>query len=306
MGQDDFEEVVCAICRSTEHVKYSDRGQFGLPTHVVICKKCGFSYLNPRWKQEKYDFFYTHEYDQYYRSEVISARYDYDQYKPIRSIIERLKRNHVFPNASKILDIGSGMGDGLIYLKKNESLEADFFAIEPSEVARVHLQKEGIQVLTSDVNSSWHTPLQNTFDFVMMRHVLEHFLDPVAVLNKVHHVLKPDGIVYIAVPNAKKPTKRLESFYFRAVHVSYFSTQSLKNIFIRTGLKDVLMQEGDADDAYEVFAVCKKGLKNDKTEIMLTEQECLVQEKIYNQAKRFDFYYDMKHRVIKNIKKIYA
>src|ERR1039457_3049382 len=72
---------------NNNYLTYSKKGQFGLPTNVVICKNCGFSYLNPRWNKERYHTFYTKEYDTYYRPEVISATYKYDPYTAIKQIV---------------------------------------------------------------------------------------------------------------------------------------------------------------------------------------------------------------------------
>jgi SAM-dependent methyltransferase len=44
-------------------------------------------------------------------------------------------------------------------------------------------------------------PFQDqTFDAVIIHAVLEHVLDPVRVVSEIHRVLKPEGLVYSAVP----------------------------------------------------------------------------------------------------------
>ena len=91
-----------------------------------------------------------------------------------------------------------------------------------------------------------------------MRHVLEHFLDPGAVLSKVRKVLKPDGVLYVAVPNAKKPGWPLLASFFRVVHVSYFSGISLTSLLAQKGLKNIQIIEGDVHEKREIFAFCKK------------------------------------------------
>lgn len=42
---------------------------------------------------------------------------------------------------------------------------------------------------------------ENHFDFIYVDSVLEHVLNPMDYLNKINKILKPDGILYIGVPN---------------------------------------------------------------------------------------------------------
>lgn len=287
-----FETVNCTICQSDSYLTYSTKGQFGLPTYVVICKKCGFSYLNPRWNKKRYDHFYTVEYDNYYRPEVKTS-YNYDQYSSIKAILKRLEKLNLKPSGpDNILDIGSGMGDSLKYLKENIFPEANYFAIEPSDFCIENLKKNGIEILSKDVDSNWQNGNENKYDFIIMRHVLEHFLDPISVLKKASAVLKPGGILFVAVPNAKKPTKRLKAHYFRVVHVSYFSPLSLSNAFALSGLNATIMKDGDEFDQYEIYAIVSK--TSQKKEIAINSTECIIQEGAYNKIKRLDFYYDFK------------
>lgn len=41
------------------------------------------------------------------------------------------------------------------------------------------------------------------YDTIIMSHVLEHIADPLLALNKVHSILKSDGVFLVSVPNAK-------------------------------------------------------------------------------------------------------
>ena len=40
----------------------------------------------------------------------------------------------------------------------------------------------------------------NTFDYIICIHVLEHIVDDIKALNEIYRVLKPHGIAYLAVP----------------------------------------------------------------------------------------------------------
>src|ERR1700756_1042596 len=123
----EFEKANCFLCSSNEYLPYSTKGQFGITSNVVICKNCGFSYLNPRWTKERYHTYYTKEYQTFYEKQ-------YQPFKTIKAIVTRSKDVLDFTSKDiNILDVGAGIGDSLIYLKNNINTSASYFAIESSE-----------------------------------------------------------------------------------------------------------------------------------------------------------------------------
>jgi 2-polyprenyl-3-methyl-5-hydroxy-6-metoxy-1,4-benzoquinol methylase len=295
----DFEETNCLVCKSSDYLPYSTKGQFGIISNVVICKSCGFSYLNPRWTKERYHHFYTKEYDSYYRPEIIKKDYVYDSAAGIKNVIRRAEGLIDFQKEGlNILDVGTGMGDSLIYLKTEVNKNGSYFAIESSEHCINHLNENGIKVISNDVDTDWHFNHIEKFDVIIMRHVLEHFLNPGDVLKKINAILKPNGVLYLAVPNSKKPTKPLAAHFFRVVHVSYFSVMSLTNLFTLNGLKVLKIQEGDASDQNEIFAFCEKS--NEGT-LTFDKNEWKVQKEIYDFFKRRELFFRFKNFIAKKI-----
>lgn len=47
------------------------------------------------------------------------------------------------------------------------------------------------------------------YDYVFASYILEHVQDPVAVMRVAHSVLKPEGLLYIVVPNARALSRQL-------------------------------------------------------------------------------------------------
>lgn len=251
-----FETVKCNLCGSDDNESVSNEGMFGLPTNVVICKNCGLGYLNPRWNHDSYLKFYQNEYDNYYRSNITKG---VQEIKKERNHIEvRLKQFDLLPkNAQRILDIGSGAGKNLLHFKSLFP-ESEMFAIEPSVNAQIHLKKSGVTIVESDVDTSWDADYEDKFDIIIMRHVLEHFLDPIKIMKKVRRALAPSGIVYIAVPNNLNPTQHLKNTWFRNVHTYYFNKYSLQNSINLVQLESLQMVEGDDFNLGEVYVVARK------------------------------------------------
>ena len=273
----EFETVNCNLCNSDNYQKISSKGKFGLPTNVVICKNCGLSYLNPRWNNASYLDFYQNEYDKYYRPQIIKEKdLKRTQINPIEI---RLNKFNLFPEkVEQILDIGSGEGNNLFHFKSLFP-NSELHAIEPSIESQNHLIKFNVNIIGSDVDTDWDADYKEKFDIIIMRHVLEHFLDPVKMMKKVSRVLKPNGIVYVAVPNNLKPTQSLEKSWFRNVHTYYFNKYSLENLNKLVGLKTIQMVEGDELNKGEVFFIAKKS--NKVEEPVFSAKDYETQSKIF-------------------------
>jgi len=255
-----YEIVNCPLCNCRRYEILCKKGQFNLPLNVSICKDCGFVYLNPRWTKDRYVNFYEYEYDKCYRPEELSCdRKGNNRYERIRQIVERLKKNNIlFEHSKRIFEIGSGMGWNLEYLKNNYCKEASLYAIELSVNSKKSLSELNIYLLAKDIDSEWQTYVDSEFDFIIMRHVLEHCLEPISTLRKVHEVLSNDGILYIAIPNLIKPDLPLSESHFRVVHTMYFSKNSINSLLSKCGFKTLFITEGDQNNPYEIFLVCKK------------------------------------------------
>ena len=255
-----FEDVECAVCSSKNRFEVSKKGQHNIPLNLVLCKACGLGYLNPRWNAESYFDFYSNEYDSYYRPALISEINTKDPEN--NPIIHRLRINNLLPtDFTNVLDIGSGAGENILNVQKLFP-NANLFAIEPSEESQKNLTDNGIKVISTDANSDWEKGNEGKYSLIILRHVLEHFLNPVEVLKKIQASLSNDGLLYIAVPNNLRPTKNLESKWFRVVHTYYFNKYSLTNILHKSGLESIIMKEGDQLNQHELFTIVKRSNKD--------------------------------------------
>lgn len=251
-----LETINCNLCNADDFEEVSKIGKFGLPTNVVLCKNCGLGYLNPRWNRESYLHFYANEYDKYYRPQLTKSSTISKNHENV--ILTRLKNFTLLPQqVNNILDIGSGEGQNLSDFRSFFKT-SNQYAIEPSLESQKYLKQNGVTVISGDVDASWSNNYQNQFDLIIMRHVLEHFMDPVKALNKVHDVLSDQGIVYIAVPNNLNPTQNLHDSWFRNVHTYYFNKFSLSNLLQITDFEMIKLVEGDDYNKGEVFLVAKK------------------------------------------------
>jgi SAM-dependent methyltransferase len=81
---------------------------------------------------------------------------------------------------------------------------------------------------THELKPEW----QSSFDAVMSYYVMEHVVEPVAVLRQMASLLKPAGVLYWLVPNVvANPAD-----FIVADHVNHFSEPSIEEAIQRAGL----------------------------------------------------------------------
>ncbi|MBN1462609.1 MAG: class I SAM-dependent methyltransferase [Paludibacteraceae bacterium] len=252
-----LETVSCVICNSNKYAEiYKGKGKHNIPLTVCVCKKCGFSFLNPRWTEESYLNFYKCHYDKYYRAKPSRLPHELDT-ASYYLLYQRFVKYHPNFTPKNVLDIGSGDGAKLEYIIQ-QLPSTKFYALESSVAYKEIIESKGIHFVSDDVNSNWNDSLKGTFDLVIMRHTLEHFLNPLTILEKLRSVLSESGVVYIAVPDAYNLFRPIRSDFFRVVHPYYFSADSLKNLLNKARLDILTMVEGDQLNNQEMYLFAKK------------------------------------------------
>jgi len=284
---DQFETAPCYICGGSKGTRcILTEGQFDLPTHVCICRGCGLVFLNPRWTKARYQRFYTSEYDNYYRRSHQSET----RRHTAAEIFTRVVLTSARKRFQAVLDIGGGRGEALD-LARREYGAVSLNAVEPSLECKASLQLLGATLLADDVDSEWHINYLGAFDLVVMRHVLEHFLDSVLVLQKVASSLSEDGVVYLAVPDMMSPRLPLRNYWFRVVHTYYFSTATLHYTLRIAGLEPLRgLHRVDS----EIFCVAKRsrcsGIQGEPPSVYLSQllilQAFLAMEAVQNPFRR--------------------
>lgn len=99
-------------------------------------------------------------------------------------------------NAKSVLDIGCGNGKLLWGVKEGREV----FGIDISEVAINRMKKEyGINGKVMDAYDL--DKLEQTFDCIVMNHLLEHLSRDKEIVEKCFDRLNPNGTFFVAVPN---------------------------------------------------------------------------------------------------------
>lgn len=100
----------------------------------------------------------------------------------------------------RILEIGCGTGDtGAAALA--QGLCGSYSAVELSPAAAKIAREQISEVVVGDVASVAYPWPQQTFDVLFASEVLEHLVDPWAVLRRLRPLLRPRALVFASSPN---------------------------------------------------------------------------------------------------------
>jgi SAM-dependent methyltransferase len=101
-----------------------------------------------------------------------------------------------FPPTAALLDLGCGTG----WLADHFD---DYTGLDGSPAAVALAAERGRNVMLRDVGEPLPFP-DASFDGVIVKDLLEHVADPVAVVAEVHRVLRPEGRVFASSPDAQR------------------------------------------------------------------------------------------------------
>lgn len=180
-------------------------------------------YANKYYQQAlgSYELQYSDEEKAYFRAKLAQRQ----------AVLERLA-----PSARTMLDVGCGEGFALAYFREQGwSVKGlDFSA------AGVEAQNPGCRdaLVVGDVFALLDTEIAEGrhYDVVWLQNVLEHVLDPVALLASLHSLLSPGGVAVVTVPNDFSAVQQealsqglIDQAFWVALpdHLSYFDHVSL-------------------------------------------------------------------------------
>ncbi|MGE5680248.1 MAG: class I SAM-dependent methyltransferase [Bacillota bacterium] len=173
-----------------------------------------------------------------------SSTIDFEFYRHFASELQEFSKDEISINKDTvILEIGSGAGGILTYLKQTDNR----YAIDPLEDFYSTVQKfteqrdKAVKYISS---KGENLPFENKmFDLVIMDNVLDHCDDPAKVMQEVKRVLKNNGIVYFKQNTyhiwGKMVRSLMEKLVIDKGHPHTFSKSHLISLVGSNGLKIV-------------------------------------------------------------------
>lgn len=141
------------------------------------------------------------------------------------------------PNRVRVLDVGCGTGSLTAVVTNGKHSEV--LGIEPDKLRAEVATSRGLDVFCGTLSKEYFDD-RGLFDVIIFADVLEHVVDPAALLRLAAQGLKPDGIVLISVPNVAHWSMRLHILRGRfdytatgirdATHLRWFTLKSIQNL----------------------------------------------------------------------------
>lgn len=230
MSQEKLEK--CPICQDdkfTDFLLCKDFLLSGETFTIVKCNNCGFTFTNPRP--------FANELGKYYKStDYISHS---NSRKGFFNTIYQLVRNYTLKkkcelikhkvSTGSLLDIGCATGE---FLNTMKTRGWKVTGIEPDDQVRnTALENYGLDVYEE---TALNLLPANSFDIITMWHVLEHVPNLNERIEQCKNLLKPDGYLFIAVPNSESYDSELYKEFWAAYdvprHLYHFSKETMKRL----------------------------------------------------------------------------
>lgn len=222
----------CPNCSGRKFKSIFHDGEHG----IVKCSHCGLKFANPRaTSNEVVDL-----YGGAYMANLESVR-------PLLVKIceKRLTFVERYKNSGKMLDVGCGNG---YFLRAAERNGWEVFGTEVSSYSIEYCKKKfGIQIQHGEIFDTKYA--ENYFDVITLWHTFEHVKDPITYLQEFNSILKPDGLIFILVPNEKFILNYLKGWNWIGKseileHLFFFSVDTLDSMLVNAGFKAIYRSLG--------------------------------------------------------------
>jgi 2-polyprenyl-3-methyl-5-hydroxy-6-metoxy-1,4-benzoquinol methylase len=223
----------CPVCDNETFTNFLNCPDHFLSKEIFTickCEKCGFLFTNPRPEADKLSSYYQSE--KYISHSNSRKGFQNSLYQWVRNytISQKFELINGYKQNGALLDIGCATGEFLNYFKNRKW---DVLGIEPDKSAR----KKGIENYSLNIDEESHLNMipPSSFDVITMWHVLEH----VPLLNErveqLQKLLRPDGYLFIAVPNANSHDAKFYDSFWAAYdvprHLYHFTRDTITRLF---------------------------------------------------------------------------
>jgi len=232
----------CLLCDKEVKTIIAKKLRGGEERNVYYCEMCGLGILDNEETESGLKDFYS---EAYRKKHTPSIKKDsspedlFNVYSKFQSERINLIKGYL-DKKSKLLEIGCSAGMFLFHVR---DYVAEVFGIDydlksaefASKICECKVFTDNIE--KTDLN-------EGTFDVICLFQILEHIKNPIEFIKKIKKYLKPNGVLYIEVPNlhdalifAYDLPNHYDNFYFHPAHLWYFTDKSLEILMEKLGFE---------------------------------------------------------------------
>jgi len=219
----------CPACGEEDIAARWPATKLGPDKSIVWCGRCGFGWQYPLPTPEAIRRYYDD-------NPPYNIHGERERESLFRMRVGRLSA--LRPQRGKLLDVGSGLGH---FLQAGQANGWSVAGIEPHQSAAELCRRDlGIEVHVGTMESV--SVESESCDVITLWDVWEHVHEPLDFLDRCLSLLRPGGMIAIAVPNASGLPARLFKGNWRYVmrtHLNYFSTAFIATHLERRGFRIV-------------------------------------------------------------------
>lgn len=191
----------CELCGATEQfIVIADHDRFGYAVNSYLCSTCGFIWVTPRPTREGYSIFY----ERYYRN-IVSILYNktFDMQKVVE--VQQQTAQHIDlvllkpfieqRSPKTMLDIGGSTGTIAKHFVDQYGISATVLDPAPDELALA--TESNLKTIAAFAEDYDGDQRGETFDIILISHVIHHFQDVNAVLEKAYALAHDKTLIYM-------------------------------------------------------------------------------------------------------------
>lgn len=225
---------ICVLCGSKSYLNFLNGGEdfeYGIKGkfNLIKCVSCGLISLFPVPSTKQLLSFYPSSYHCY--NNPVSRFTQLLAYSNLKRQAKKIER--LIGKQGKILDVGCAGGEHFGVLNKFGNWQ--FVGIDFNKNVVEKGQKKGREIYATTLEKFNYT--KQSFDLIIMDHLLEHVTNPVSTLKSAYFLLKKDGYLIGAVPNINSWDRVVAGRYWGGYHfprhVYLFSLQTLTRLFVK-------------------------------------------------------------------------
>jgi 2-polyprenyl-3-methyl-5-hydroxy-6-metoxy-1,4-benzoquinol methylase len=222
---------------------------------IKHCESCDASFVSPAPSEAQLQIFYEHYNDAHRVGPKVSDEYFrklFANVDPYDTVITKVLSQLVDLNGRSCLDVGFGTGR---YLAKMAALGCGVSGLELDRDVIAYVNKY-LGIGSCRYGTIFDLGREETFDVMLMIDLVEHPLDPLAVLKRAKEHLNPGGLLVVRTPNGTSAMLERDPVQFRVdlEHMQYVSNSTCNYVARTVGFDVVHLEDYGYPDLWGMGA----------------------------------------------------